>query len=292
MARLASELQQIRCGCLHRHPSQKPLTARKPLNCEPCRGSKLRCDRRYPCASCSRRDLVSRCIYRNLPQRQDSETSNEHAFPQSQRIDGQHWKLSHLLTPLPEHDRSSLLQPAENSAASDNHARWEEVFQRPTDQPWYTKDGQVGFGFPFALGPDIPKQDLLNLLPPKECCDDFIIQCFSRLSPLYHILHGPTFHREYIHFLDSQAETELSWMALLFTLCSVTLNTMEEGDSVLTDIWCREVQFLDFRATAVRLRNYAMVCLSQDRFLIRHSLHTLQALLILIYSMSHNDGVD
>lgn len=281
-------------------PSEQRLRirrARKPLNCEPCRRSKVRCDRRLPCMSCSRRGLVSLCTYRNLRQGHDSEPTNDDASRQSpHRGGGLGWNPSRLLAPLPEHDRRSLLQSPENSAASDSHARWEEVFQRPTDQPWYARYGHGcqlnGFNFPFSLGPDIPKQDLLNLLPPKECCDYLVIQYFSRLSPLYHILHGPTFQREYTRFFDRQAETDLSWMALLFVLCSVTLNTMEESDSTLINSWCKETETLDFRAAAAKFRNHAMVCLSQDQFLIRHSLHTLQALLILIYGMSHNDGVE
>ncbi|KAL4758667.1 uncharacterized protein BDW70DRAFT_152239 [Aspergillus foveolatus] len=267
--------------------------ARKPFNCEPCRRSKLRCDRCLPCTSCSRRGLVSLCTYRNLPQGHDSGPTNDDTLRQSPAIDnGFGRKSSHLPAPLPEHDGRSLLHPSENLAASDSHARWEEIFQRPTDQPWYTRDGQGcqpnGFNFPFSLGPDISKQDLLSLLPPKECCDYLIIQYFSRLSPLYHILHGPTFQREYTRFFHSQAETSLSWMALLFVLCSVTLNTMEDSDPSPIDSWRKETETLDFRATAAKFRNRAMVCLSQDRFLIRHSLHTLQALLILIYGMSHN----
>ena len=35
-----------------------------------------------------------------------------------------------------------------------------------------------------------------------------------------------------------------------------------------------------------------MLCLSEDQCLIRHSLNTLETLLILIYGMSHNDGVE
>ena len=43
---------------------------------------------------------------------------------------------------------------------------------------------------------------------------------------------------------------------------------------------------------ATQLRNAAMFCLSQDQFLMRNSLNTLETLLILIYDMTHHDGVE
>lgn len=55
-------------------PDQPPISkktslkrrARKPrqrLSCEPCRRSKLRCDRQHPCGTCQQRDRTSNCIF-------------------------------------------------------------------------------------------------------------------------------------------------------------------------------------------------------------------------------------
>ncbi|KAF9884873.1 hypothetical protein FE257_000940 [Aspergillus nanangensis] len=139
--------------------------------------------------------------------------------------------------------------------------------------------------FPFSLGPGVSKEDLLAQLPSKDCCDYLIIQYFSRLSPLYHILHGPTFQRDYTRLVNNPTDTELSWLALLFIICSLTLNTMEEKDPLLAGLLSKEPEFQDFAAVARQLRNCAMICLSQDQFLIRHTMHTLETLLIMIYGI-------
>lgn len=169
---------------------------RKPLNCNPCRESKLRCDRQYPCGTCKRRNLVNSCIYANASRTRTITTTRttpllsptEHQ-PQSQP--------ARLLSPRPDRDVE------ESQAASEGHARWNAVFERPTNQLYDTpvKDGSAGnplagnSHFPFSIGPPVPQTELLAILPPKECCDYLISQYFLRLSPLFHVLHGPTFQK-------------------------------------------------------------------------------------------------
>ncbi|OBZ71773.1 hypothetical protein A0H81_08203 [Grifola frondosa] len=38
-----------------------PKRARKAINCEPCRNSKLKCDRNRPCSSCVLRGTTAQC---------------------------------------------------------------------------------------------------------------------------------------------------------------------------------------------------------------------------------------
>ncbi|KAL3496090.1 hypothetical protein BJX62DRAFT_194099 [Aspergillus germanicus] len=136
------------------------------------------------------------------------------------------------------------------------------------------------------------RQDILALLPPKECCDYLITRYFQLLSPQFHILHSPTFQRQYGLFQLDPVNIDLSWMSLLFTICAVTLNTMEDTDRIFADLQSDENQLLSPATTVARLRSAAMMCLSQDQFMIRHTLCTLEALLILIYGIIHNDGVE
>ena len=72
----------------------------------------------------------------------------------------------------------------------------------------------------------------------------------------------------------------------------MTLNTMEGSDTISMQLWSQDRRYQDLPAVASQFRKSAMLCLSEDQFLIRHSLNTLEALLILIYGMSHNDGVE
>jgi hypothetical protein len=73
----------------------------------------------------------------------------------------------------------------------------------------------------------------------------------------------------------------------------MVLNTLEEDDVPLTErLWLQQLQYTSLQGIASQYRQSAMLCLSEDNFLIRHSLNTLEALLILLYGISHNDGVE
>lgn len=273
-------------------PRRRP---RKPLNCNPCRESKLRCDRQYPCGTCRRRNLVDSCVYANASRTRPITAT--HASPLLSPAEHQPQSQSpRLLSPHPSRDVGG------NQAASEGHARWDAVFERPTNQLCDTpiNSGQgdrpvapaANPHFPFSIGPPVPKTEILAVLPPKECCDYLISQYFLRLSPLFHVLHGPTFQKQYNQFLDNPLEANLPWLALLFTILSMTLNTMEDDDVILVQLWSQDLRYQNLPAIASQFRKSAMLCLSEDQFLIRHSLNTLETLLVLIYGMSHNDGVE
>ncbi|KAJ0414783.1 fungal-specific transcription factor domain-containing protein [Aspergillus carlsbadensis] len=269
---------------VRRWPSRRPRRFRKPISCRPCRESKLRCDRQAPCASCRRRDIGEDCVYRPAS---PTTTSPVLSRPGPEQA----WDTSQLLSPRQSTETSSTVL-VDSRAASDSHARWDQVHQRPTDerdqiqQPWNSTF------FPFGIAPVVSRQDILALLPPKECCDYLITRYFQLLSPQFHILHSPSFQSQYGLFQADPLNIDLSWIALLFTICAVTLNTMEETDPIFAELQSDENQLLSPSTIVARLRSAAMMCLSQDQFMVRHTLCTLEALLILIYGISHNDGVE
>ncbi|RAL07948.1 fungal specific transcription factor domain-containing protein, partial [Aspergillus homomorphus CBS 101889] len=121
--------------------------------------------------------------------------------------------------------------------------------------------------FPFPIGPSIPKSQLITLLPPADYCDYLIAQYFLRLSPLFRILHGPTFQRQHNSFQDRPEEVEFAWLAFLFTICSLTLNTMGNGDPTISHLWPRVGYSEGLLAAAAQYRHSYKICLSQDQFL-------------------------
>jgi hypothetical protein len=148
------------------------------------------------------------------------------------------------------------------------------------------------FCFPFPFGPNISQKELLAILPPTNCCDYLITEYFMRLSPLFHILHGPTFQKQYNAFRNCPSKADLSWLALLFAVCSATINTLEPADGIHGEILNCISGPHNVKKLAYHYRTAAMICLSQDHFLIRHSLSTLEALLLLIYTVSNNEGAE
>ncbi|KAL4908706.1 hypothetical protein BDW74DRAFT_173938 [Aspergillus multicolor] len=274
--------------------ANRPRRVRKPISCAPCRDSKLRCDRQHPCATCRRRGLVPSCCYPNA--------SNASVRLASGLETLRNFTTSHLLSPSAVSIPDAQGEREPEGPASEGHARWEAIFERPInplcdppatgvpDQIQVT-DGKVCF--PFYFGPSVSKENILATLPPRESCDYLISQYFLRLSPLFHVLHGPTFQRQYNTFLENPSGADLAWVALLFTVLSMVLNTLEEEDVPLAErLWLQQLQYTSLQGIASQYRKSAMLCLSEDNFLIRHSLNTLEALLILLYGISHNDGVE
>ncbi|PYH88648.1 hypothetical protein BO71DRAFT_435548 [Aspergillus ellipticus CBS 707.79] len=214
--------------------ARRPRRTRKPISCEPCRQSKLRCDRELPCSSCKRHGYVTSCTYSNRKPANLGLLSP--SSPQSLPLNP---------------DLDSLVDNAianvEQERQDFTHSRWEAVLQRPIDlmdhpaQPdSFSQPGNLCF--PFPLGPRMFPEEILSLLPPIDCCDYLVTQYFMRLSPFFHILHGPTFQNQYHQFVQNPSGVELSWLALLFAICSVSIHTLEYDDRILQDLWPQQLQ--------------------------------------------------
>ncbi|GKZ39553.1 hypothetical protein AbraIFM66950_000561 [Aspergillus brasiliensis] len=207
--------------------------------------------------------------------------------------------IRNLRAPCPTPIHADIPASTPQDHLDSTHTQWDALLQRPmshmgnseaTLNDTFTYPGT--FCFPFPFGPSMSKQDILSLLPPEHCCDCLVTEYFLRLSPLFHILHGPTFQKQYNAFRRDPTRADLSWIALLFAICSATMNTLEGNDSILVDIW-RDISGVpDIPSATYRFRTAAMICLSQDQFLIRHSLNTLEALLLLIYTISNHEGAE
>lgn len=276
---------------------------RKPVNCGPCRLSKLKCDRQHPCASCRRRGCIEACTYRrdqvNFPAGLglNAQTTSSIASPVQQQTppsNPREQDLSSLLSDLTQ-SNSDLAQDHRN----DTHGQWDALLQRPMDKAGHSAASPNGpfsppgtLCFPFSLGPTVSRNEILAILPPPHCCDYLVTEYFARLSPLFHILHGPTFQKQYNTFRQNSSQADISWLALLFAICSATMNTMESDDATLAELWLDTSRPLDTSNIAYRFRTAAMVCLSQDQFMIRHSLSTLETLLLLIYTISNHEGAE
>jgi len=281
---------------------------RKPVSCHPCRQSKLKCDRQQPCASCKRRECTECCVYEG---------------PRKDNADAGRSALSGAVRPPGSRDSQGLASPESlSSAAGPNrshrtpieitnplaqnqdyqeygHAHWDALLQRPIDQMHQPSSPQNdpfslpgNLCFPFSLGPKVSKGEILAMLPSSHACEYLITQYFMRLSPLFHILHGPTFQKQYDAFKQDPSGVDLSWMALLFLICSATLKSMEKDEIALVDVQAAVSDSYDISSISYKLRAAALISLSQDQFLIRHNLSTLEALLVLIYTISNIEGVE
>ncbi|KAF5528863.1 hypothetical protein FMEXI_14497 [Fusarium mexicanum] len=287
-------------------PHKRP---RKRLSCEPCRVSKLRCDRLQPCSACSRRECESACTFgrsrdtvtnNTLTEESVSPVCDPSAFPPPS------------LEPVTaanaadegHHDTTSTFRQSSGNASRVHSPRaeplsslasWDAVLERPTSGRDDSAAGREIDPFAsFAFGPKRPKTELLDLLPSKTTREFLISRYFTYQAPLFHILHGPTFQQQYAEFNRDPAQASLSWLALLFTLCSLAAQTLDARDPVLRECqpsWsdadpCNPISL------SRHLRGAALACLSEARFMVRYDLNTLEAVLIMTYGICHSEGVD
>lgn len=67
------------------------------------------------------------------------------------------------------------------------------------------------------------KASLVKLLPTRNQGDFLIAYYFENINHVYHVVHVPSFRREYNHFWDlSIDEIDLVWLSLLFTMISLS----------------------------------------------------------------------
>ncbi|EWZ90824.1 hypothetical protein NW765_016030 [Fusarium oxysporum] len=292
-------------------PHKRP---RKRLSCEPCRISKLRCDRQQPCSACKRRECESTCTFR----RSRDITANNIVIPENVSASPVR-DSSACLPPEPavtapavataaantaHHGPSSIPStfhgplsgiPSPHGEPLSSIASWDAVLERPAIgrdncTPGVRADPFVSFIF----GSKVPTSELLATLPSKTTREFLISRYFTYQAPLFHVLHGPTFQQQYTEFTRDSAHTSLSWLALLFVICSLAVQTLGDGDPVLRDYQSSGpgADACDPLFVSRHLRSAALACLSQASFMVRYNLNTLEALLIMSYGICHSEGVD
>jgi hypothetical protein len=101
-------------------------------------------------------------------------------------------------------------------------------------------------------------------------------------------LNDIKFEEEYTTSLDHIHEMSLSWIALLFVVLSLGVTTMQDNNPLLSDIGRQNEG--NVSKLSNRYRSAALQCLSADGFFWRYNIHTLQALILLIYAINHSQG--
>ncbi|KAJ5108959.1 hypothetical protein N7456_005634 [Penicillium angulare] len=271
---------------------------RKPVSCGPCRVSKLK-SLRTP--SSRRVDNIS-TISTPRDTNRDSPRSVHDLVEQNDQLEGTLGLDStqdlgtFFLNPLSPPETYS----EGRSQQDETHLQWDALFQRPVSQTTFSpailngnsSSSHENLAFPFSFQPKIPRNEILALLPATSCCDHLVTEYFTRISPLFHIIHGPTFQKEYSSFLQNPLQASLSWMALLFAICSTTLKSMDHHEPTLKEFWPQISGPSDIQSIAYRLRTASMLCLTQDQFMIHHDISTLEALLVTIYTISNHEGAE
>ncbi|KAM0204407.1 hypothetical protein ACHAPI_000160 [Fusarium lateritium] len=242
--------------------------ARVLLSCAPCRNSKLKCDREQPCNQCAKKGRASQCAYAPKPERKRP------AKGMSARLKRLEGMVREMMDP--EGVPSEVAADTKNSSRATNGATagpevqglvvqgkkattyvgathcmamlediedLKSYFEHPED----TEDDQspadeidpTELILNTRAGPK-NREELLNRLPDRNVADRLISRYFASMSPSQHIVHRPSFTRQYAKFWQDPSEASLHWIAQLFMMLSLGIffnnfiNSSElEGDSPL-----------------------------------------------------------
>lgn len=131
--------------------------------------------------------------------------------------------------------------------------------------------------------------DILGALPSQSYCSELVRVYFTSYASLFHVLHAPTFERQYERFVQGAHDMPLAWLALLFAILGTAVHALP-SNSQLLDLSHQSRSLEKIEDLSSRYRSLAMRCLEHDHYLWTHNVTTLQALILLMYSINHSNG--
>ncbi|KAM0457935.1 hypothetical protein ACHAPV_006480 [Trichoderma viride] len=228
------------------------------LSCAPCRNSKLKCDRGQPCGQCAKKGRLDLCVYAPKPEKKrpaakgvaarlkrlegmvremmdDEGGQKPEAIavgePVAPQVKGQVVHGDHATTYIGATHCLAMLEDIEDiKAYFDDPGSSEEEFG-PGDE----LEGPEMLLH--SRGAPSNRQELLAQLPERHVVDRLVTRYFSSKSPSQHIIHRPTFTREYVQFWQNPDQVSLHWIALLFAVLTmgVFFNNFSAPDEVEGD---------------------------------------------------------
>ncbi|KAJ5752174.1 hypothetical protein N7520_009091 [Penicillium odoratum] len=140
---------------------------------------------------------------------------------------------------------------------------------------------------PLARNGSVSRAELLALLPPGRYCDTLKEVYFRVFSPVFHILHDLTFEAEYQQFCHDPSSVSTSWLALLFAILAIAISALEDDDPLLSDLGRERTVSRNMKVLSARYRSAALRCLAADGVMTRHSINSLQSLVLISYARLH-----
>lgn len=98
------------------------------------------------------------------------------------------------------------------------------------------------------------------------------------------------FNKQYEDFEQALESVSLSWLALLYAIIGTSVMALGPSSGLLNDLSRKELVADQIAELSERYRSAAFKCLQADNYLRQQNMTTLQALIILIYSIDHSHG--
>ncbi|KAI0598101.1 hypothetical protein F4775DRAFT_557729 [Biscogniauxia sp. FL1348] len=234
------------------HPHTK--RTRVLLSCGPCRSSKLKCDRAAPCGQCLKKGRPETCAYAPKPERAKQPATSRSMAARLKRLEGMVREMidtdggkgvnddvaataTTTTTPKGADAGGSVVLGGGGRATSyvggthfmailEDLEDLKNYFDVPEEEDddypdtLYENTGPAELMM-FSTGAPSNKRQMLALLPEKTVMDRLMNRYFNSNSPSQHIIHIPTFTKQYNAFLKDPQGTDLHWIATLFMVMAL-----------------------------------------------------------------------
>ncbi|KAL8822584.1 MAG: hypothetical protein Q9191_006680 [Dirinaria sp. TL-2023a] len=244
--------------------TQKRTRNRELLSCSECRRRKLKCDRNFPCLSCTRRRDEASCTYERA--KNGLERERERRLQAEARLE----HLERLVQQWAQHgDGSAAHDNTVSGQLTDQHVNQEEpsmesnapssdglVFNGSTHWSAMLEDiqglrsiivpGEAGepdddicdretdIGSSIILGSESPLsfQQVLNQhLPSRQEADRLTAAYFRSRGVVAPFIHASYFRRYYQEFWKDPLKAPPLWVSILFSICHIARNTLSLGQA-------------------------------------------------------------
>ncbi|KAF9881049.1 hypothetical protein CkaCkLH20_01199 [Colletotrichum karsti] len=217
------------------------------LSCGPCRASKLKCDRSEPCGQCLKKSRPEGCVYAPKPEKQKP---TKGMAARLKRLEGMVRTMMDdggslpSAAPAPVPKDENVAQPGgqivqgERGTTYVGATHFMAILEDIEDMKSYFEEPEIDEDWgndspeqPDELeSPDVllysknmprNREELMRLVPEKKVVDRLVMRYFSSNSPSQHIVHRPTFVKQYAEFWKSPSDVSIHWLALLFMIMSL-----------------------------------------------------------------------
>jgi hypothetical protein len=118
------------------------------------------------------------------------------------------------------------------------------------------------------------KAEILSQFPPKPTADILVSRFFNTYDPGIHIIHGPTFQKEYDNHWLNPDETPVIWLGLVFSMMCIALQSYtragDEPPEYHNKSWEMSKEYRDLTAQCLVMADITQPIMGMLETLILH----------------------
>jgi hypothetical protein len=238
---------------------QRKITRNRELRaCTECRKRKLKCDRQLPCASCTRRNEATSCVYeRNIEGLQSEHGRRLQAEAKLEHLEQLVQELSQSRQTFANHDRMSpganTVQRGRDELPNDflynGATHWSAMLEDIEELRTAIREHDDIDGADIDLGSDEGdetglvfgatkplsfQQVLSQFLPLRHEADRLVAAYFRAKAVAAPFVHTTHFSRLYRLFWDNPSTTSPLWTSILFSILNIATRTLSTSSGAST----------------------------------------------------------